>query len=43
MFHEYYSIPKCFEELWNNIRAEDSQLRLQDGTTETANAAAGTN
>ncbi|KAK3148283.1 hypothetical protein QOZ80_3BG0293070 [Eleusine coracana subsp. coracana] len=28
MFHEYYQVPECFEDLWSKIRKQDSQLRI---------------
>uniref|UniRef100_A0ACD5WTD2 Uncharacterized protein n=1 Tax=Avena sativa TaxID=4498 RepID=A0ACD5WTD2_AVESA len=28
MFHEYYAIPKSFEELWKRIRTQDSEVRI---------------
>ncbi|XBH92421.1 hypothetical protein VPH35_083550 [Triticum aestivum] len=28
MFHEYYTIPKSYEELWKKIRAQDSEVRI---------------
>ncbi|CAL4920937.1 unnamed protein product [Urochloa decumbens] len=28
MFHEYNGVPRCFDNLWKKIRAQDSQLRI---------------